>query len=323
MKKIPLISLIFLTVLSGPSCRRAETVRWYRGNLHTHTTNSDDGSSSPEQAIRWYKDHGYNFLAITDHNFLTTTEEYRALNDENFLLIPGLEVTDRANGVPLHLLALGLRDNTLKPTGGSDAFRGLQDNVTAILRAGAVPVMCHPNWGWAYGADELYRVQGCAYFEVLNAHPGVNNAGRGDKPGTEAMWDDVLSRGRKLYGFGTDDMHEIATYPGKSWIMVRAAELGERAIFAAIGKGDFYVSTGVVLDDIRVSRSKIRLRIRAEAGKAYATVFIGSGGRVLKSDTSSSPVYELPKTERYVRAKVTDAQGKVALTQPLIYRDGQ
>ena len=44
--------------------------RWFRGNLHTHSTNSD-GLLSPEEVLRFYKDRGYDFLAISDHRVTT------------------------------------------------------------------------------------------------------------------------------------------------------------------------------------------------------------------------------------------------------------
>ena len=44
--------------------------RWYKGNLHTHTINSD-GDSSPDVVARWYKENRYNFLVLSDHNYLT------------------------------------------------------------------------------------------------------------------------------------------------------------------------------------------------------------------------------------------------------------
>ena len=40
--------------------------RWYKGNLHTHTTDSD-GLKSPDDVKRLYKSLGYDFLALTDH----------------------------------------------------------------------------------------------------------------------------------------------------------------------------------------------------------------------------------------------------------------
>lgn len=41
--------------------------RWYKGNLHAHTYWSD-GQAFPDEAVEWYKSHGYNFLGLSDHN---------------------------------------------------------------------------------------------------------------------------------------------------------------------------------------------------------------------------------------------------------------
>ena len=46
---------------------------WYKGNIHCHTTNSD-GVLSPYQLIVEYANKGYDFLAITDHNYITYIE---------------------------------------------------------------------------------------------------------------------------------------------------------------------------------------------------------------------------------------------------------
>ncbi|HZS07725.1 MAG TPA: hypothetical protein VFD58_23010 [Blastocatellia bacterium] len=47
--------------------------RWYKGNTHTHTLNSD-GDSTPDEVVRWYREHGYHFLVLTDHNYLTAVD---------------------------------------------------------------------------------------------------------------------------------------------------------------------------------------------------------------------------------------------------------
>ena len=47
--------------------------RWFKGNTHTHTLNSD-GDSTPDEVVRWYRDHSYHFLVLTDHNFLTDVD---------------------------------------------------------------------------------------------------------------------------------------------------------------------------------------------------------------------------------------------------------
>src|SRR6185295_6576046 len=52
-----------------------ETKHWWKGNLHTHTLWSD-GDDYPEMVVAWYKEHGYNFLAISDHNVMLEGERW-------------------------------------------------------------------------------------------------------------------------------------------------------------------------------------------------------------------------------------------------------
>ena len=53
-----------------PRAATAAAWRWYKGNTHTHTLESD-GDSTPEEVTRWYREHGYQFLVLSDHNVLT------------------------------------------------------------------------------------------------------------------------------------------------------------------------------------------------------------------------------------------------------------
>jgi hypothetical protein len=50
-------------------------LRWWKGNLHTHSFWSD-GDDFPEMIVGWYKDHGYNFLALSDHNVLSEGDRW-------------------------------------------------------------------------------------------------------------------------------------------------------------------------------------------------------------------------------------------------------
>ena len=74
-----LVKLTFLsTVLMGCSCLLAQSgneTQWYRGNLHTHSLWSD-GDDFPDMVVNWYTEHGYNFLALTDHNVLSNQERW-------------------------------------------------------------------------------------------------------------------------------------------------------------------------------------------------------------------------------------------------------
>lgn len=50
-------------------------LKWYRGNLHTHSLWSD-GDDYLEMIAKWYKEHDYDFLCFTDHNVLADRERW-------------------------------------------------------------------------------------------------------------------------------------------------------------------------------------------------------------------------------------------------------
>jgi hypothetical protein len=308
-------SLFLAGQIQGNSPLPEKQTHWFKGNLHSHTTRSD-GDSSPEQVISWYRDQGYDFLAITDHNLIVSPDEYQELCPPGFLLISANEISDRLGKTPCHLLALNVVDPKLAPAGGATMPDMLQNNIRAIRAAGGVPVLAHPNFKWAFQAEEILQLSDCKLFEVWNAHPRVNNLGGGGWPSTEETWDRVLSTGRRIFGIGTDDMHLLATYPGKAWVVVKAEELSAAALLAALEAGEFYASTGVDLEDYRVEPDRIRIRIRVAGVSRYRTQFIGRHGKLLKNDESSTPTYSFTGTELYVRARVVDSNGLTAWTQP-------
>lgn len=74
-----LLTVSILISLSAPALFAAENtekpVRWFKGNLHTHTLWSD-GDTYPELIIDWYKNHGYDFLGLSDHNILQKEQRW-------------------------------------------------------------------------------------------------------------------------------------------------------------------------------------------------------------------------------------------------------
>lgn len=54
---------------------------WWKGNLHTHTFWSD-GDQFPEPAAQWYKDHGYHFLSLSDHNRLSQGQRWMVVTEK-------------------------------------------------------------------------------------------------------------------------------------------------------------------------------------------------------------------------------------------------
>ena len=85
----------------------------------------------------------------------------------------------------------------------------------------------------------------------------------------------------------------------------------------ALEEGRFYGSTGVVLEEVRVSEDRLEIRIQPRGRFRFTTTFIGSGGRVLGTVYGTEAVFELNAPETYVRARVEDSGGAVAWVQPV------
>ena len=317
-----IICLVSATVFAQPTTQ----TRWYRGNTHTHTKNSD-GDSSPQDVVRWYQTHGYDFVVITDHEHVTAVEPLNVEfgNDGKFLVIPGQEVTDRFDAKPYHVNGLGLTTVVMPKRATGSAVANVQANVDAVRQAGGIPQINHPNFGWALTAQDLIQIKNATIFELYSGHPRINFLGGGGSPGTEEMWDQVLTAGRVIYGVAVDDVHHFkraagepfTAAPGQGWIMVRASELSVSAILAAIDRGDFYASSGVEFSDYTVDSKSISITIKPVRDFRYRTLFIGAVGKVLAESTANPAIYKFKGNERYVRAKVVESNGAMAWTQPV------
>lgn len=66
-----------VTLSDQPAQSSAASPQWFRGQFHTHSYWSD-GQAFPEQAIEAYKQRGYNFMCLSDHNqFAKSTNTWR------------------------------------------------------------------------------------------------------------------------------------------------------------------------------------------------------------------------------------------------------
>ena len=302
---------------------------WYKGNTHKHTLNSD-GDSTPDDVVRWYREHRYQFLVLTDHNFLTDVSALNALHgaDQKFLVIRGEEVTDAFEDKSIHVNGLDV-DRFVPPQHGQSVVDVVQRNVDAIRAANGIPHINHPNYRWSITGEELGQVRNNRLFEVFNGHPQVNVLGGGGVPGIEEAWDAILTRGPLLYGIAVDDAHTFkdpgnpaVAGPGRGWVVVRANRLEARTILSAMERGDFYASTGVVLADYQATATAITVKVLPTTFSKYRIQFIGQGGRLLKESSETEATYAFTGTEGYVRAKVIESNGQIAWCQPVVVRRG-
>lgn len=342
-----IVAQLFLFVLLLPVVAQAE---WYRGNTHTHTNNSD-GNASPDTVVRWYKDHGYQFAFITDHEHVTDVTSLNALFGaaERFLVLPGQEITQWSadkTRLAAHINSLFTTeviwprgDRTCRGGGCgataaatvplADTFKA---NIASVLATKGIAQINHPNYRWAVKPEDLFEIPetGCL-LEIWNGQGQINNLGGTDdngdtRPSAEGYWDILLSRGKKVWGVASDDSHDFDEHPdpdgsapGQAWIMVRAPALTPPHIEAALRAGDFYASTGVALAEIVATSSELSLTVsERRAGTArYLTRFIGKDGKVLAEVAGTKPTYRFKGGEMYVRATITDSNGNHAWTQPI------
>jgi hypothetical protein len=345
-----MLSLTWSYTVSAAS----EELHWYRGNTHTHTINSD-GDSAPDTVVRWYREHGYQFLFLTDHEFVTDPAPLNALlgAKERFLVLPGQEITqwgEDPGRSSAHVNSL-FTTQIIWPMGRRTCSGGgcgatvqasvplaetFKINISAVLAAHGIPQINHPNYRWSVRPEDLYDVPDGCLFEVWNGQGHINNLGgtddKGDtRPSAEGFWDILLSRGKVIWAVGSDDSHEFkpdadphGAIPGQAWIMVHASELTSKAIETALRRGDFYASTGITLDDIVATSTEVAFRIveKTNGASRYSTRFLGYHGKVLAEVTGTHPVYAIKGTEHYVHASVIDSNGNRAWTQP-IFLDGR
>ena len=286
--------------------------QWLRGNLHAHTTRSD-GSRSPQAVIDDYANRGYAFLMIADHDLLTTEADYRQWDARGMILIPGNEIT--ANGP--HLLHVGA-DRLVSPSRQrQQAFLDILA-ADALARshgeAGSFAIVNHPNWlCWHENPESATLAQlrewvGYAGIEIYNGTIGGLN---GSSYATD-KWDLLLSANIRLWGFANDDSHHATEDVGLGWNMAYVQEPGVKGVVEALRNGRFYASTGVVIENIHVEGTTIRV----ETSNAQRIAAIRDiGVRIAVSD---QPVLEItvPDKAKYIRFECWGTGEQMAWTQP-------
>ncbi len=274
---------------------------WFRGNTHTHAQLSDTNNTNDVPMIAgWYEEAGYDFLCLSEHNDHVLKKKIfchdEAAKPPKFIMICGNELSETR-----HHTALGINRFI-----GEE--KSLQDGVTNTLAAGGVPILNHPQ-DPVVTASAFIATTGLNHLEIVNGNRPE------DTPATEKLWDNVLSapNGRIIYAVASDDNHYKKANVGRGWIMVKASALTQADIVESIRKGYFYATTGVILNDYQVAKNTITV----DAQNGDNILFIGKNGSILKTVSGSKATYQIQGNEHYIRIKITNADGKMAWTQPV------
>jgi hypothetical protein len=351
--KCSFVWMVTLTVLGTSGALAAAPLHWYRCNTHTHTSNPphSDANETPDFVAEWYRSHGYQCLVITDHEFLTDVgpinRHYAATGD--FLVLQGQEITQqladpaRPDSVrQLHVNGINVNKTILpigypQPAQGISPLQAYERNIDAIIDAGGIVQINHPNLQWSVRLNDLLPLSQPFLLEVWNAFPTSNNLGGTDDagnqaPSAESLWDSLLSKGKVVWGVASDDAHSYHSFddresptPGKGWITIRAPSLTVAYVTEALRRGDFYASTGITLNTYSSDDHGISITIernhewspKLKPGARFVTRFVGADGRLLAEVTGMSPQYRFRGDEKYVRASIMDSDGRRAWTQPV------
>jgi hypothetical protein len=316
--------------LTGQHAHFRDTVsadHFQRGNVHTHSTRSD-GTAPLGDMIGWYRDHDYQFVAMTEHDLRLDAAEVDVFARPGFVVIPGEEVTDSWGHLPLHVNALCAQTGVHGGRHFDRADQGLAAILAEVRAQGGVPLINHPNFHWALQATDIVRGGSGRYLlEMWSGLPGVRATGDATHAAEETIWDEVLARGGDAVPAAVDDAHGLQdgpggsdALPGRGWLETFGAETSKEAICAALAAGQLYASNGPSFTRIAVQGDTF---VVATADASATVAFLGERGETLaRLRASDAPAsgserqlsYRLAGGELLVRARLSDAQGRDAWT---------
>jgi len=271
-----------------------ERANVYKGQTHCHSKcvgGCSDGQQPPAEVAAAYRDAGYDFVSITDHNTITPIPSVSGI-----LIIPGIEDT-MANG---HLN----RINATKPT-----VNTLQGVINLASQEGSFVVLNHPNFNLTWTDEKLNSVSGYHGIEVWNSIVAAANQN------VEERIDRLLSEGKKFYLVATDDCHNITgAYCKTASVRVFADKLTKQDIMSNLVAGNFYASNGADILKIGLSGQAINV----VTNKPSKIEFIAKDGIIRQANTSVTIADYMPRgDEKYVRVRVTrDSDSRMAWSNP-------
>jgi len=268
----------------------------YKGQLHAHTTNSD-GKVSPSNLMTFYKNAGYAFVSITDHNVLSPNP-----NVSGILYIPGVEESfDEGHIGHINAQSVLYNENKDRQTVINEI---VNEGTLASINHAALPGVPFVD----YASFSNYQL-----FEVYN-HFGGPYQGV-----SENEWDVVLSKGIKAYGISTDDYHCAYRNDGTGpcdggseadfnggWVKVWADDLSLNSIVDSLKKGNFYASTGADFSNITLTNNVIQIT----ATRSSQIQWIKNNGVVAKTTQGTSDSYTINGDEKYIRVKISNDSGQ-------------
>ena len=296
--------------------------RFWRGNLHTHSTLSD-GALTPEKVVDAYKNAGYDFMMLSDHfigNYNWPIADTRAMRSNRFTTILGSELHAPVTqvGELWHIVAAGLPLD-FEPAAPEETGAQIADRAAA---AGAFVGIAHPAWS-QLTIEDGRAIANAHAVEIYNHGCAVEN----DRGDGWYLLDQLLNENRRLTAFATDDAHFWTPDHFGGWVNVKSESLEPEALLEALKAGQYYSSQGPQIHELSISGSELTVacspvdtivvlygnsRTAARHGRAI------TGATLDLSKLDKDWLLERPSA--WLRVAVIDHSGRRAWTNP-IWRD--
>ncbi len=286
--------------------------RFWRGNLHTHSDQSD-GALTPAATAQYYRNAGYDFLAVTDHfrsEYGFPLTDTTPLRTEDFTTLLGAELhAPRTEiGSSWHIVAVGLPLG-FAPPGPEETGPRLARRARA---AGAFVGMAHPAASLLSIAD-AESLDAAHAVEVYNAL-----AAREDRGDSWHLTDVLLNRGHRLHAYAADDAHlQPQDPPGcAAWVQVRAESLDPEQLLAALKAEHYYSSTGPEL--VGVGLTGEHVTVRCSPVRKILVTGGAPGAQVVQGEALTECTLPLAMFRGgFLRVTVEDAAGGRAWSNPI------
>ena len=274
----------------------------FKVNLHMHTSLSD-GNLSAVEAARYYRERGYDAVALTDHWFFGNGGEL-----DGMTVLSGGEYNiggnDAAGSGVFHIVGIGM---SRAPS--VTKSMGVQQIINRIREAGGFVILAHPAWS-LNSPESILALRNVNATEIYNSVSGVHHSRRADS----SLIVDMLGSHGVLYPLiAADDAHYYEEGEACfSYIMVEAEDNSPRALLSAIRNGAFYASQGPEVHLLREGDG-----FTVKCSPVNEIVFFSNftwTPRVFTGEGLETAHYVPVAGERFLRVQVKDAEGRLAWT---------